>query len=195
MTQKEFTPEQQLNRIEEMVFEARMRFEENGFAFILWGITIALASFSQAYLIHIEKYAVSWFPYLAMPLVGLYTFWYFARKENKEKQKKSPIDLIYSRVWIFISLNIMLLAFFFSGFLRENLVALILIFMGVATLISGSIIRSNIILFSGLVLHLGGYFAFFLPWEQQPVLMGILGLLAVLLPGVVLSIQHSRQDV
>ena len=192
MTEKEFTPKQQLKRIEEMVFEARLRFEENGFAFILWGITIALASFTQAYLIHIEQYSVSWYPYLAMPVVGLFTYWYYAKKE---KQEKNPIDFIYSRVWIFISLNIMLLAFLFRVFLQENLVAIILILIGIATLISGSIIRSKIVLFSGLALHLGGYWAFFLPWEQQPILMGGLGLMAVLLPGIVLSIQHSKQHV
>ena len=55
MTKKEFTPEQQLKRIEEMVFEARIRFEDNGFAYILWGAVIAVASFSQAYLIHPRK--------------------------------------------------------------------------------------------------------------------------------------------
>ena len=195
MTEKEFTPEQQLKWIEEMVFEARLRIEENGFAFILWGITIALASFTQAYLIHIEQYSVSWYPYLAMPLVGLFTYGYYAKKAKQEKQEKNPIDFIYSRVWIFISLNIMLLAFIFNGVLQENLVALILILIGVATLISGSIIRSKIVLFSGLALHLGGYWAFFLPWEQQPILMGGLGLLAVLLPGIVLSIQHNKQHV
>ena len=89
----------------------------------------------------------------------------------------------------------MLLAFIFNGVLQENLVAMILILIGIATLISGSIIRSKIVLFSGLALHLGGYWAFFLPWEQQPILMGGLGLLAVLLPGIVLSIQHSKQHV
>ena len=178
-----------------MVFEARLRFEENGFAFIFWGITIALASFTQANLIHIEQYSVSWYPYLAMPLVGLFTYWYFAKKTKQEKQEKNPIDFIYSRVWFFISLNIMLLAFLFNGVLQENLVALILILIGVATLISGSIIRSKIVLFSGLILHLGGYWAFFLPWEQQPLLMEVLGLLAILLPGIVLSIQHRKQHV
>ena len=164
MTEKEFTPEQQLKRIEEMVFEAGLRFEENGFALILWGITIALASFTQAYLIHIEHYSVSWSPYLDMPLVGLFTYWYFPKKEKQEKQEKNPINFIYSRVWIFISLNIMLLAFFFNGVLQKNLVAMILILIGIATLISGSIIRSKIVLFSGLALHIGGYWAFFLPW-------------------------------
>ena len=89
----------------------------------------------------------------------------------------------------------MLLAFLFRVFLQENLVAMILILIGIATLISGSIIRSNIVLFSGLILHLGGYWAFFLPWEQQPILMGVLGLLAILLPGIVLSIQHNKQHV
>ena len=88
----------------------------------------------------------------------------------------------------------MLLAFIFNGVLQENLVALILILIGVATLISGSIIRSKIVLFSGLALHLGGYWAFpalgtatHLDGRTRP-----LGCIA---SGIVLSIQHSKQHV
>lgn len=189
MTKKEFTPEQQLKRIEEMVFEARIRFEDNGFAYILWGAVIAVASFSQAYLIHLEKYTISWYPYLLMPLVGVFTFVYYAKKERK---KKNPINTIYSRVWIFNSVNVMLLAFAFNSYLQESLVAIILILLGMATLISGSIIRSNIVLASGLLLELSGFGAFFLSWEQQPLLMGMLGLVAVLLPGIVLAQKRSK---
>ena len=69
-----------------MVFEARIRFEDNGFAYILWGAVIAVASFSQAYLIHLEKYTISWYPYVLMPLVGVFTFVYYAKKRAKEEK-------------------------------------------------------------------------------------------------------------
>ena len=192
MNTSNLSPQEQLNRIEEMVFKARMRFEENGFAFILWGTTISVASFAQAYLIHLEKYSISWYPYLLMPLVALFTFWYYAKKGRRER---NPIDTVYSRLWIFTSINILLLAFLFNGFLRENLIAIILILSGVATIVSGSFIRSKLLLLSGIVLNLGGYSAFFLPWNQQPFLMGVLGVVAILAPGIFLAIKNKKQDV
>lgn len=193
MNTSNLSPQEQLNRIEEMVFKARMRFEENGFAFILWGTTISLASFAQAYLIHLGKYAISWYPYLLMPVVALFTFWYYAKKGRKEE--RNPIDAVYSRLWIFTSINILLLAFLFNGFLRENLAAIILILSGIATIVSGSFIRSKLLLLSGIVLNLGGYGAFFLPWNQQPFLMGVLGVVAILAPGIFLAIKNKKEHV
>lgn len=192
MNNTEFTPKEQLDRIEEMVFKARLKFEENGFAFMLWGTTISLASFAQALLIHVGKTAISWYPYMAMPVVGLFTFLYYAKKGSSEK---NPIDSIYSKLWIVISLNIMLLAFGFHAFLGKALVTIILILTGIATTVSASFIRSQLILISGILLQLGGYLAFITPLKHQPMLMGILALIAILLPGIILSLKHRKKDV
>ena len=175
-----------------MIFKARLKLEENGFAYILWGITIAITSFLQAYLIHIEAYTISWYPYLVMPLVGLFTYFYYTKKERKDK---NPIDHIYSKLWIIIAINIMLIAFGFGGFLKTNLNAIILILIGIATFISGSFLRSSVTKISGLLLNLGGFIAFALPFKNQVLLMGTLGIVAVLIPGILLSIKQKKKDV
>lgn len=192
MNNPQFTPKEQLDRIEEMVFKARLNFEENGFAFIFWGITISLASFSQVALIHLGKAAISWYPYLIMPLAGVFTFLYYAKKQPVEK---NPIDTIYSKLWMIISLNIMLLSFGFHAFLGKALIAIILILVGIATTVSASFIRSQLLLISGLLLQLGGYIAFIIPLKHQPMLMGILALIAILAPGIILSLKHRKKDV
>lgn len=192
MNKRNLTPEQQLNRIEEMVFKARLRLEENGFAFILWGITTALASFSQAYLIFIGQEKISWYPYLLMPLVGIFTFFYYAKKE---RGNKNPIELIYSRLWIVVSINIMLIAFGFNGLLENNLTPIILILIGIATIVSGSFLRSTLLIVCGLILNLGGFIAFYLPLKDHPILMGSLGIVAVLIPGILMSIKHKKKHV
>lgn len=192
MNNPHLTPKEQLNRIEEMVFKARLKFEENGFAFILWGTTISLASFSQALLIHLDKAAISWYPYLAMPLVGLFTFIYYAKKDSTER---NPIDRIYSKLWVNISINIMLLAFGFHAYLGKGMVAIILILVGIATTVSASFIRSQLLLSSGLLLQLGGYLTFFIPSIHHPLLMGFLAIIAILVPGIILSLKHRKKDV
>ena len=192
MNKQEFTHDQQLDRIEEMIFKARLKLEENGFAYILWGITIAITSFLQAHLIHIEAYSISWYPYLVMPLVGLFTYFYYAKKERRDK---NPIDHIYSKLWIIVAINIMLIAFGFGGYLKTNLNAIILILVGIATFISDSFLRSSVTKISGLLLNLGGFIAFALPFKNQVLLMGTLGIVAVLIPGILLSIKQKKKDV
>jgi hypothetical protein len=51
------------------------------------------------------------------------------------------------------------------------------------------------LLFSGIVLNLSAYAAFFVPWKQHPLLMGMVSLVAFLLPGLLLHYKHKRQHV
>jgi hypothetical protein len=47
-------------------------------------------------------------------------------------------------------------------------------------------------LFSGIILNLSAYAAFFIPWKQHPLLMGIVSLIAVLVPGILLYFKHKQ---
>ena len=84
-----FTPEESIQLIDSIIKKAKNRFEENGFAFILWGAVIAICSFTQSYLIHLNKASISWYPYLIMPLVAAFVFFY----SNKKNGVVRPIQL------------------------------------------------------------------------------------------------------
>ena len=43
-----FSPDESFEIIESVIKQAKTRFEENGFAFILWGIIVPICCFSQA---------------------------------------------------------------------------------------------------------------------------------------------------
>ena len=192
MKTKEFTPEHSFELINQVINQAKNRFEENGFAFILWGALIAFCCFSQAYLLHIGLGKQSWYPYLIMPLASIYTIYYYAKKEA---YKHNPLKLVSSRLWLFTGVNIMLVAFGFSSALQDHLTPIILLLLGIATAVAGSFIRSRMLLFSGIVLNLSTYAAFFVPWKQHPLLMGMVSLVAFLLPGLLLHYKHKRQHV
>ncbi|MDO7575882.1 MAG: hypothetical protein MUQ86_03205 [Flavobacteriaceae bacterium] len=77
-----FSPDESFEIIESVIKQAKTRFEENGFAFILWGIIVPICWFSQAYLIAIGKGAISWYPYLIMPLVSMISIIYYVKKKT-----------------------------------------------------------------------------------------------------------------
>jgi hypothetical protein len=86
----------------------------------------------------------------------------------------------------------MLIAFGFNGYLQNNLVPIILVLMGIATLLSGSFIKSKVLFFSGLIINTSAFISFFLSWEQQPLLMGTVSILALLIPGILLRLNHKK---
>lgn len=192
MKSKEFTPEESFELIDQIIKQAKHRFEENGFAFILWGAAIALCSFAQTYLIHIGSGPQSWYPYLLLPLLSIFTMVYYAKKHTK---KRNPLNQISSRLWSFTGFNIMIIAFGFSSQLQSHLTPIILLLLGIATAVASSFIRSRLLLFCGIVVNLGAYAAFFIPWKQHPLLMGIVSLFAFLLPGILLHFKQKKQDV
>ena len=117
---------------------------------------------------------------------------YYAKKNIK---KYNPLNRISSRLTIFTGINIMIIAFGFSNVLQSHLTPIILLLLGIATAVAGSFIRSSLLLFCGIVLNLSAYAAFFVPWKQHPLLMGIVSLFAFLLPGILLYLKQKKHNV
>ncbi|MFZ6666227.1 hypothetical protein [Peijinzhouia sedimentorum] len=192
MTTKNFTPEQSLDIIMATISHAKSRFQEDGSIYIMWGILTALASFSQYYLLTIERYDINYYPYFIMPIGGIITGIYYSKKAPS---KANPLSRFLSFSWIIIALNIMVLGFFFNSFLQSNLIPIILILLGIGIFISGAAIRSGILLFSGIILNLSGLVCFYIGWQEHALVMGIVGILAILLPGVILKMNSKKEHV
>ena len=190
METQNLTAEKSLEIITQVIRESKKKFEENGFIYILWGILLFITSISQFVLLKNEYYSINYYPYFLMPIGAIYTGYYFSKKE---KNKYNQISKIVSASWVVISLNIMILGFLFSPILKENLIPIILIFLGVGTTISAGLIKSKLILFSGILINISGFICLKLEWIYHSLLMGIVSIIAILLPGIFLMIKHNKK--
>jgi hypothetical protein len=159
---------------------------------MFWGALIAVASISQFILLTNEFYKINWYPYLLMPVGAIYSWIYFSKK--KKEYVRNQISRIISYAWIVLSLNMMILGFLFWPVLKENLVPVILILLSVGIIISGVSIKSKMLLLSGLFINLSAFICFQIDWIFRPLLMGIVSVVAVLIPGVLLMIKHKRRE-
>jgi len=184
------TPEKSLEIITQVINEARTKLEENGFIYVFWGVLTAIASISQFILLKNEYYDINYYPYFLMPLGGIYTGYYFYRKG---KTKPNQIGKIVGVAWVTISLNIMILAFAFSYILQEHLTPIILILLGIGLFISGGAIKSRLIIVSGILINISGYICFNLKWINHSLLMCIVSVIAILIPGIILMIEHKKK--
>ncbi len=191
MTKDELTLEKSFELITQVITQARNKFEENGFIYMFWGILIAIASISKFVLLKNEYYGISWYPYLLMPVGAIYSGFYFSKKQRKSKQNQ--ISKIISALWIVLSINIMILGFIFNTALKESLTPIILILLSVGVIISGVSIKSKLLLFSGIFINFSAFICFKLDWIYQPLLMGVVSITAILIPGVLLMIQHKKK--
>lgn len=192
MDTDKLSPEKSLELITQVINQARNKFEENGFIYMFWGVLIAITSISQFVLLKNEYYAISWYPYLVMPIGAIYSTIYYSKK--KEKSKENLISKIVSALWIVLSINMMLLGFLFGNILKENLIPFILILLSIGTIVSGTSIKSKLQLYSGIFIGFSAFLGFYLDWIYQPLLMGVVSTIAILVPGIILMVQHKRKE-
>jgi len=192
METDKLSPEKSLELITQVITQARNKFEENGFIYMFWGALITIASISQFVLLKNEYYTISWYPYLLMPIGAIYSTIYFSKKKRKNKQ--NLISKIVSTLWIVLSINMMFLGFLFANHLKENLIPIILILLSVGTIVSGISIKSKLLLYSGIFIGLLAFLGFYLERIYHPLLMGIISIVAILIPGIILMVQHKKKE-
>ncbi len=185
------SPEKSFEIITEIISQARNRFEENGAIYTFWGILIAIASFGQFILLKGKYYDISWYPYFLMPIGGIITGIYYYKKRQ---QQQNQISKIISVAWVLLSLNIMIIGFLFGLILRENLIPVILMLVSIGISISGVAIRSKLLIFSGIFINISALACFWVSWIYQPLLMGIVSILGILIPGIILMIQYKKRQ-
>jgi hypothetical protein len=184
--------EKSFELITQVINHARNKFEENGFIYMFWGLLIAIASISQFILLKNEYFDINWYPYLLMPMGSIYSGYYFSKK--KGKNKRNQISKIISFIWIAISVNVMILGFVFAPILKQNLIPLLIILLSIGVIVSGVSVKSKLLLFSGIFINLSAFICFKIDWIYQPLLMGIVSIIAIFIPGIILMLQHKRKE-
>lgn len=192
METDKFSPEKSLELITQVITQARNKFEENGFIYMFWGGLIAITSISQFVLLKNEYYNINWYPYLLMPIGAIYSSIYFSKQKRRSKQ--NLISRIVSVVWIVLSINMMLLGFLFANNLKENLIPIILILLSIGTIVSGTCIKTKLLLYSGIFIGLSAFLGFYLEWIYQSLLMGVVSIITIFIPGIILMVQHKRKE-
>ncbi len=192
MDQKPLTPEKSLALIAQVIGEAKVKFEENGVIYAMWGAMLAGAALFQYAMLKNDQAEISFYGYLLLPLGSLFSWYYYAKKRNG---KQNQVSRNVSIAWGIISVNLLVLGFFFHAVLQDNLTPVLLLLMGIGTAISGSLIRSQVILIAGLLLNLSGFICFHLDWINHPLLLGISAILFILVPGLLLMAKYQRKNV
>jgi FtsH-binding integral membrane protein len=192
MENTDLSPEKSFELISQIINQARNKFEENGFIYMFWGLLMAIASISQFILLKNEYYDINWYPYLLMPIGSIYTGFYFSKRKGKSKQ--NLISKIVSLTWIVLAFNLLILGAVFSSYLKQNLIPIILILLAIGVIVSGTAVKSRLLLYSGVLINISAFLCFYLDWIYHPLLMSIVSILAFFIPGLILMIEYKKAE-
>jgi len=194
MQNKEFTPEESLSLISNVIMEAKSRFKDNGFSFIFIGLCSAVASLGQFILLRLEYYHINYYPYFIMPVAAAVIFFYYRKKRGAVKTK-NIIGSLFTIISALMGLNLMIAGFFFWEKFGIALIPFILILFSIWSAFSGVLIKSRIFLISGILINIIAYCSFFIDKEYHPLVLSIVSLIGIVVPGIRLNYSGKANHV
>ncbi len=191
MENQNLTPEKSFELITQVINDAKSKFEENGFIYAFWGVLDAVAAFGQFFLLRNGYQNINYYPYFLLPLGAIYTGYYYYKKG---RGRQNQIGKMLSFAWIAVLLNVFILGFLLSGILKQQLIPVILILVGIGIIVTAGAIKSRLILYSGIIINFAGLACFGLEWIYQSLLLGVVSVVALLIPGIILMVQHKKRQ-
>lgn len=184
-TEKELTSEQSLEIITRMIHVTKGNVQQSSFYFLLWGWIVVLASLAQFYL---DQYTDYPHPYMVW-LIGLpgwvVTMIYAYKQSNKQRVSTYSGSLI---MWVWLGFAFSILIVIFGGaYFNFQITALILLFSGFATFVTGIIIRFKPIILGGSTFWIFTPIALYLGVHYAPLVMACAVIIGYLLPGYMLK--------
>ena len=191
MTEKDLTPQESLELINEMISGARSRMKENGFVYLFWGWLILVCALGQFILLKLGYETINYYPYFLVIPGAIYTFIFESRKHGREKNSDYTGKIMIA-VWFTGAINMIIAGFVFAPLLQMSPVPIILLLLAMATIVSGAAVKFKALIWGGIICNAAGIASVFLPYEFHPVMV-IIGIIAAdLVPGYILRKKFKR---
>jgi len=194
---EEITPEQSLLLIARTIEETKTRFKENGHIMILWGTLTIIVFVSQYIFVQIGWYKlfdIAWTNILFL-FGGIYTLLYTWKKLKNKNIPKTIIGRIMTIMsWVF-GINLMIIGIFFGHRFGVALGPLFLILFALFIIMIGVSIKFKPITIGGAIMNLMGFAAFYIDPQYHGLLLAAGGVVAMVIPGILLNKAKRKENV
>ncbi len=189
--EKDLKPEESLKIINDMISSAKINLKEHNFHILFWGYTIALISlthFITDYFMLLSKPEIVWF--LVIP--GIFISAIYGYRTGRRKKTFSHINRINSLTWIAFIISYIIIIIFGKE-VNYNISELIFVLVGMATFISGTVLKFRPLMFGAIVFWIGSIICFIIPHIYVTLVGFFIVILGFLVPGYMLK-NYSKKN-
>ncbi len=185
MTEKQLTKDESLQLITEMIGQSKHNFAKGGsFFFLLWGWVVMIANAGHYVMMKWQLFDKPYMIWMITIPAAIITIIYSVRMDKKALVK-GHLDRMYGLVWLSVFMCTVIILAFMAD-VNYNVNPIILVFAGLGTFLSGSMLRFTPLVLGGFALWIAAVAAFVLPITEQ-YLVGAIGIFAgYLIPGYLL---------
>jgi hypothetical protein len=151
MQSENFSPKDSLLLIDSMINQAKNRFTENGFLYLLWGWVILLSSVGHFVLIKLQLFKHPEMIWISTWLTIIYQVIYLVRR-RKQETVKTYSEHIIGYVWMVFGISLGMISLILSKTNNwEMMNPLLLMLYGMPTFLSGVIMRFTALKAGGII--------------------------------------------
>lgn len=199
----DFTPQDSLALIGKYIANYKKNFKQSSYYFLLWGWMISLASISHFVILRVllasKQYDMiglySWINWLFFPLMGFIITIYHVKKSQISPENYGHIDRFVRILWQVTSLAIIIEVFVCLKLNNFFFTPFILVVIGLATLVNGSVIKFRPLMIGGFLFFIFAVVSTFFTNEYQLLINAIALICGYLVPGYMLRVSKSEEHV
>jgi len=194
MQSENFSPKDSLLLIDSMINQAKNRFTENGFLYLLWGWLILISAVGHFVLLKLQLFKHPEIIWMSCWVAIIFQIIFLVQKKKKEKVKTYS-DGIIDNIWMCFGICMMVLSIVVS---KNNLwmyvYPIILMLYGIPTFLSGVVMQFTPLKIGGISCWvLAVLSTFFLPIYYL-LLLAAAVLIAWIIPGYLLRKKFKNQN-
>lgn len=193
-----FSPKESLQLIDNMINQAKNRFSENGFLYLMWGWLVFFCSTAHFILLKLDLVPHPEIVWAGCWLAVIFQIIYLARRKKNEKVKTYSETLV-NYIWVSFGVC-MLVAFIVVGKTNnwDMINPLVLLLYGIPTFLSGIAMQFKPLVIGGIICWALAILSVFIPPVYVLLLLATAVLSAWIIPGYLLRAKyklHNRKPV
>jgi hypothetical protein len=193
-TEHPMTEKDSLLVIQQMITATKKGINEDGYLYLLWGWLALFASLGHYVLMTFTDFKYPFITWMSMPVAGVIAGIYFSSRAKK-RRVKTYVDEFMSYLWGGLLVSIMLLLLVMPKVGMEKVYPVLILFYGIGTFASGGALRFRPLIIGGALNWPIALAAFFVPFSQQLLLLGLAVICSYIVPGYLLRANFKRQNV
>ncbi len=192
MQEENFTEQDSLKLINEMIGKAKKSYVTKGIASIVWGSLITFCGIFNWVQLH---YGLNYGDVWLLLLLALIPQIYFSVKEKRSKNFISHNETTINFIWIAFTISMFITTSYFGRMLGVSPIPMVMMLYALPTFIIGGMYKFMPMILGGIFCWVASVTSIFTNVEIDMLLMAACGLFAWLIPGIILWNRYKKNQV
>lgn len=193
MQSENFSPKDSLMLIDNMINQAKNRFSENGFLYLLWGWLVFFCSIGHFVLLKLNLLKHPEIIWASCWLAVIFQIIYLSRRKKTEKVKTYSENII-NYIWVSFGVCMFVVSVIVSRTNNWDIInSLILLFYGTPTFLSGIAMQFKPLVIGGIICWALAVLSVFIAPLYVLLLLAVAVISAWIIPGYLLRQKFKNQ--